>query len=265
MAAGVRSIFKRGGHVTKRGRLIAAEGIDGGGKTSLFKRLHSHLSGLGWSTVLTNWNETSTLYNMMMQLNAAGRLDGPARCALGGAELAARYHYVLRQPLASPRGAVIAVKYLVSAFAHALIRGEDEAFVRQVYAFAYRPDLTVYVDVPPEVAAQRKIRAGSFGFWECGLDCALPVPLHEVLSMYERGAFDRNFLADRFIEFQTALRELHLRLLPQSDVLVVDGSNEPDDVFAAVAPAVEAALAAEEESLHNLVAGQAGRLSDGRP
>src|ERR1041385_6542748 len=171
----VDSIYKRTLPFQKRGPLIAVEGLDGSGKSELVRALRARLEAAGQQVIASNWNDTTEIYNLMMRLNAAGRLDNDTRCLLGAVELAARYHYIVR-PALDAGTTVLLSKYLLAAVAHSRVRGHSMAFVRPLYDFAHEPDVTLYVDIPVEVALARKRRAGRIGFWEAGLDLALDLP-----------------------------------------------------------------------------------------
>lgn len=225
-----RSIFKKTPPRAKNGLLIAIEGLDGAGKTTTVQRVIA-----GWKAcpvLLTNWNETRELYNLMMRLNAEVGLDGDTRCLLGAAELAARYEYRILPAL--ERGEMVfANKYLISAMAHSLIRGQDRAFVERIYSFAIPADATIYFDLDAEVALDRKRKANeSIGFWEAGLDVGHDEPLVETIRKYREGIFDDAQLAARFVSFQRALQDLHRKELATSSsrVIVVDSMQPPDEV-----------------------------------
>jgi dTMP kinase len=223
---------------TKSGLLVAAEGLDGAGKTTLCENIVARLHARRAPAVVTNWNDTTEIYNLMMRLNASGDLDRDTRCIFGAVELAARYHYVVRPAL--HRGQlVLAPKYLVSASAHALIRGHPRAFVERVYDFALEADLTLYIDVPPEVCLERKQRAGTrIGFWEAGLDLTLGLPVEAALERYQRGDVGADELAESFITFQGRLARLHRELLRGRDVAMLDGTLTPRDLLDAATTAL---------------------------
>jgi len=186
------------------------------------EHLQEYCEAHGQPTVVSNWNDTAEVYNLMMYLNTTGDLTTEMRCIFGAAELAARYHYLILPALQDGK-LVLVNKYLVSAFAHALIRGHERKFLSRVYQFALKPDFTIYCDLPPQVALERKGTTGSIGFWEAGLDLAMDVPLEESLRLYQTGGVSAEFLAQNFVKFQTRLRQLHQELLQGTNVLYLDG------------------------------------------
>jgi thymidylate kinase len=216
-----RAIFKPVPGAARRGLLVAVEGLDGSGKTTVARGVHRRLRDAGLDPVLSNWNDTTEIYNLMMRLNAAGDLSTHERCIFSSVELAARYHYVIRPALAEGR-VVLVMKYVVSALAHSIVRGHDQDFLRRLYDFAYEPDLTVYLDISPQEALARKTASGSIGFWEAGLDLALDLPLAQALEYYASGRLPAPSLARSFEEFQALLAARHTELLPEHRVLRLD-------------------------------------------
>jgi dTMP kinase len=193
----------------KRGLLVVGEGLDGSGKTEVMRELARRLHDRGRGVLLTNWNDTVEIYNIVQELTATGEATPELRIVLGAAELAARYRYEILPAL--ERGdVVLANKYVVSALAHACARGHERDFVLRAYRFAPSPDLTLYFDVTPEVALERKLARGSIGFWESGLDRRSDAPLDELIRRYDRGEIPGDDLSRSFVEFQSSLRYVHM-------------------------------------------------------
>ena len=237
-----RSIYKPTRFIEKRGLIIACEGLDGSGKTTMIDRLRERFEVEGVRTVVSNWNDTTAIYNLMMSLNMSGDLTGEMRCLLGAVELAARYHYVILPALAENK-VVFVTKYLISAKSHALLRKQNRQFVTRLYDFALEPDLTIYVDVPPAVALTRKTENGRIGFWEAGIDLAFESPLEESLRKFQSGELTQELLEQRFLEFQGDLRSLHKQLLSNSNVKYVDGTRQLEAVVEESLAAVEPLIA----------------------
>jgi len=216
--------------LNKRGLLVAIEGIDSSGKTTIVSTASAALSTRGVSTLTSNWNDTTEMYNLWVSLS----LTGCAPVGLGSVfpafELAARQHYLLK-PMLEQRSVVFVTKYLLSTYAHSLARGDSLAFLDELYAFALRPDVTVYVDILPTVALERKRSHGRIGFFEAGLDRLGNLPLAEALQQFHAGRFDVQTLESHFLRFQNALREFHHMLLDRLGgcVLKLDG-NAPFDI-----------------------------------
>jgi dTMP kinase len=231
------SIFKPDQRLKRRGLLIVGEGLDGCGKTTIMQKLVPHLQTHGQDAVLSSWNEVSELYNLMMRRSSTGDLNREMRSIFGAADLVARNHYVIIPALHQGK-VVLLTKYVVSALAHALIRGVDRGFVSRLYDFALKPDLTIYFDVPPEVALERKLRSGIIGFWEAGIDQAINVPLAESLRRYQERALSQDFINQSFLTFQRRLKLIYEKEL-RGRALFIDASKRPECVLKEATRAVD--------------------------
>jgi dTMP kinase len=90
---------------------------------------------------------------------------------------------------------VLADRYAYTAFARDATRGVDRQWVRELYSFAVRPDLSLYFKVPIDVSLDRLMaRRVKLKFYEAGMDLgwsANPVESFrlfqgKVLSEYDR-------------------------------------------------------------------------------
>jgi dTMP kinase len=231
----------------KAGVLIAVEGLDGSGKTTVMETIRSEIVASGREAIVSNWNDASYVYNLSQALTLDGELEPRMRLVLGAAELAARYQYEIIPAL--ERGAVVILnKYVVSAMAHSVVRGHTEALVRKAYRFAVPPDLLLYFDVDPSVALQRKGATKVPGFWESGLDLAVEEPVHEAMRRYSAREMDPGWVRERFCLFQSQLRALQLHELSHwPHVVMVDANRDLDNVVKAARTAVLAIVGDDKE------------------
>jgi dTMP kinase len=66
---------------------------------------------------------------------------------------------------------VLADRYAYTAFARDVTRGVDRQWVRELYSFGVRPDLTLYFRVPIDVSLDRLMaRRVKLKFYEAGMD-----------------------------------------------------------------------------------------------
>src|SRR3989454_7735454 len=61
-------------------------------------------------------------------------------------------------PLLNAGYIVLADRYIFTAFARDAVRGCDRGWIRKLYSFARKPDLTFYFDVPLKTALARRNR-----------------------------------------------------------------------------------------------------------
>jgi dTMP kinase len=81
---------------------------------------------------------------------------------------------------------VLADRYAYTAFARDATRGVDRQWVRELYAFAARPDLTLYFRVPIDVSVDRLVaRRVKLKFYEAGMDLGWSTNPVESFRMFQ--------------------------------------------------------------------------------
>jgi dTMP kinase len=160
--------------------LITLEGIDGGGKTTVADALASTLSS---DRAVFTREPTDSWYGDAVQRSIGDADADPlAELFLYTADHADHLSRVVRPALEAGK-VVVSDRYADSRYAYqgATLAGELEepmAYVRSIHEpFTRPPDATLYLDVPPEVGAER---AGATNKFETA------AYLREVHSNYER-------------------------------------------------------------------------------
>lgn len=156
-----------------KGKLIVVEGIDGSGKSTqidlLFKWLQSH----GKSVYFSQWN-SSPLVRSTTRLGKHQRMFTPTTFSLIQAtDFADRWENFFL-PMLKAGVIVLADRYAFTGFARDVARGVDPAWVRNLYSFAFQPDLTFYFQVPLDTAIERILSSRSkIKYYEAGMDLGL--------------------------------------------------------------------------------------------
>ncbi len=89
---------------------------------------------------------------------------------LHATDFADRLLYKIIPPLKAGM-VVLADRYAYTAFARDATRGVDRQWVRELYSFAVRPDLSLYFRVPIDVSVDRLLaRRMKLKFYEAGMD-----------------------------------------------------------------------------------------------
>lgn len=143
-------------------RMISLEGIDGAGKSSHLERLHAHLSALGAEVVRTREPGGSELAEILRELVLHRAMDALSETLLLFAARRDHLNTVIRPALA--RGAlVLCDRFTDATYAYqGWGRGLDHGILLQLEQWVQeglQPDLTLWFDVPPAVAAARLARA----------------------------------------------------------------------------------------------------------
>jgi dTMP kinase len=168
-----------------RGRLIAVEGIDGSGKSTQLGLLDRWLRAQGHPVHFTQWNSSRLVRRSMQRGKRKNLLTPTTFSLLHAVDFADRLTYQILPPLKAGM-IVLADRYVYTAFARDVARGVHPEWVRQVYAFAPRPDLTLYFRVPIEVSLERLLAGrAKLKYHEAGMDVGLSSDPVESFRMFQ--------------------------------------------------------------------------------
>jgi dTMP kinase len=198
-----------------RGRFIVLEGIDGAGTTTQTERLVNHLRARGRRAEATREPTGGPIGRLLREL-LLGQHKLPDGKGVGGSTMALlfaadRLDHLAREvePLLAAGSDVVSDRYLLSSLAYQAVEA-DRAWVASLARGVLRPDLTILVDLPIEVAAERRQRAGR------------PVERYDADSYLYRVA------------------ENYRQLAREHGAAVIDGAGTPDEVGQAIAALVDA-------------------------
>jgi dTMP kinase len=152
------------------GRLFVVEGIDGSGKTTQLGLLAKWLVAEGHRVSVTEWNSSALVKAATRTGKKQNALTPLTFSLLHATDFADRLLYKIVPPLKAGM-IVLADRYAFTAFARDVTRGVDRQWVRELYDFAVRPDLSLYFRVPIEISVDRLVaRRAKLKFYEAGLD-----------------------------------------------------------------------------------------------
>ncbi len=199
----------------RKGRFIVLEGIDGAGTTTQTARLVERLRAESKAHVKITREPSDGPIGSLVRQVLTGRIVTPGGRAPGWATMALlfaadRMDHVESEiePFLAQDGIVISDRYDASSLAYQSVssgRGGEKAvdWIRLLNQHALRPDLTIVLDLPPDVAATRREVRG------------------EAAQLYEQN------------EVQRALAVFYRDLpkhMPNDRVVVIDGSGTIEDV-----------------------------------
>jgi dTMP kinase len=194
------------------GRLIAVEGLDGSGKSTQIHLLHQWLLGLGCKVFFSEWN-SSLLVKEATKKGKKRQLLTPTTFSLIHAtDFADRYERQIL-PMLKAGYIVLCDRYSFTAFARDRVRGCDPQWLRSVYGFCRRPDITFYFGLPLEVALGRILDGRpQLKYFEAGMDLGLSSDIKEsfrqfqaqVMAQYELLAAEFGFIT---VEATRAIHE----------------------------------------------------------
>jgi dTMP kinase len=184
--------------MTGKGVFVCVEGLDGCGKTTQTKLLVRNLRRKGVVAVYTAEPSRTKIGEFIKKhcLHSEKRGSSIVEALLFAAD---RYEHLQNEvvPALKERKVVVSDRYVYSSLAYQGATGLDLTWIEQVNKHAIRPDLAVFVDVPPEVAVQR---------------------LKRKKSVMEN------------LETQRKVREVYMKFVDRGDLVKIDGNKSKQEV-----------------------------------
>ncbi len=152
------------------GKLFVVEGIDGSGKTTQLGLLAKWLQAEGHRVFVTEWNSSVLVKAATKTGKKKNALTPMTFSLLHATDFADRLLYKIIPPLKAGM-IVLADRYAYTAFARDATRGVSRQWVRELYSFAVKPDMSLYFRVPIDVSLDRLMaRRVKLKFYEAGMD-----------------------------------------------------------------------------------------------
>ncbi len=168
-----------------RGKLIVIEGADGSGRTTEVGLLKEHLEIEGHAVVDTGLRRSDLVSNEIDRAKSGHTLGATTMALLYAVDFADQLENKMLPALAAG-STVLADRYIYTLMARAIVRGASRAWAKELYGFALRPDLVVFLDARPEILLHRAIgKYGSLDYWESGMDLSLSRDLFESFFLYQ--------------------------------------------------------------------------------
>lgn len=155
-----------------KGVLICVDGIDGSGKSTQLDLLYSWLKSKNLDVILTCWNSSDLIAETTKKAKKKNLLSGRTFSLLHAVDFADRLEKVII-PAMKAGFIVLADRYVYTAFARDVARDVDKKWVRNMYGFAIKPDLTLYFDVSAKVSLERICTNRQPKYYEAGMDLKL--------------------------------------------------------------------------------------------
>jgi len=145
----------------RKGTLIAIEGLDGSGKTTISKAIVKWLSNIGLDAMYTAEPSTSPIGELIRSKIILGefRKDARIEALLFAADRLWHVLYEIK-PLLEKGKIVVTDRYYFSSIAYQGALGIDLEWIKILNRFVVKPDLAIYIDVTPEEALARKKKEG---------------------------------------------------------------------------------------------------------
>ncbi len=168
-----------------RGALIAVEGVDGSGKSTQVHLLHEWLRDMGCKVFFSPWNSSDLVKTATKRGKKEQLLTPTTFSLIHATDFADRYE---RQILPRLQAGYIVLcdRYMYTAFARDGVRGCDAAWLRKLYDFARKPDLTLHFQVPLQVSLNRILSGRpDLKYHEAGMDLDLHPDIKESYKIFQ--------------------------------------------------------------------------------
>ncbi len=178
------------------GRLIVVEGLDGSGKSTQMELLKEELESRGLKVVVTTWNSGDMVSEAVKKAKREQAMTPKTFSLLHASDLADRLDKTII-PALSEGAIVLADRWYFTALARDSVRGMDRKWLRRLYEFAPKPDLTLYYKLPVAAAIGRVLarNEGRLGlsedagagpkYYEAGLDTKLAADPIENFHLFQ--------------------------------------------------------------------------------
>lgn len=135
--------------------LIAFEGIQGSGKSTIIKKIADELTVTGKACFVSEWN-SDLIYKPFIQKVKSEKYFTPVTyCLLHACEFLARYEREIL-PALDRQEVVLCDRYYFTPLTRDWARGISEEYIMNIYQNVISPDLVVYVNTSLDIACERK-------------------------------------------------------------------------------------------------------------
>ena len=168
-----------------KGKLIAVEGLDGSGKSTQIYLIHRWLTLENFKVFFTEWNSSVVVKQATKKGKKRHLLTPTTFSLIHSTDFADRYERQIL-PLLRAGYIVLCDRYVYTAFSRDAIRGCDRDWVRRLYSFAVKPDITFYFSLPLKVALGRiLVGRPQLKYHEAGMDLGLSEDPYESFRIFQ--------------------------------------------------------------------------------
>src|SRR6185295_9728214 len=151
------------------GKLFVVEGADGSGRSTQIVRLVEYLEKCGHGTVQVGLKR-STLVSEELEKAQQGNILSRITLSLFYATDFADQLENIILPALKAGFIVLADRYIYTLMIRDMVRGMDEAWLKNLYGIALVPDAVFYLSVEAEELVQRNLsKNATLDYWESGM------------------------------------------------------------------------------------------------
>jgi dTMP kinase len=208
------------------GKLIVVEGADGSGRSTQIARIVEWLEGCGHATVQVGLSRSTLVSEELEQAKQGNILSHTTLSLFYATDFADQLENTIL-PALRAGFMVLADRYIYTLMVRDIVRGANEAWLKNLYGIALVPDVVFYLNVSAEELVQRNFSKNqSLDFWESGMDLGL-----------SRDMFDS------FLKYQTLVAREYQRLQKTYGFTMIDAHRPPEEINDELKKKIEAVLA----------------------
>lgn len=208
------------------GKLIVVEGADGSGRSTQIAKLVEWLETKGHATVQVGLKRSTLVSEELEKAQEGNILSRTTLSLFYATDFADQLENIIL-PALRAGFIVLADRYIYTLMARDLVRGMDEAWLKNLYGMALVPDAVFYLEVNPDELVQRHLsKNATLDYWESGMDIGL-----------SRDVFVS------FLKYQTAMQTAFRRMQKTYGFDIIDGSRSAEDVSVALQKKISGLLA----------------------
>ena len=207
------------------GKLIAVEGADGSGRSTQIALLVEWLETRGHATVQVGLKRSTLVSEELDGAQNGNILSRTTLSLFYATDFADQLENVIL-PALKAGFIVLADRYIYTLMARDMVRGMDEAWLKNLYGIALKPDAVFYLAIEPGELVQRNLaKTATLDYWESGMDLGLSRDLY-----------------DSFIKYQTSMQAAFRRLQKIYGFTIVNGTRAVDEVNEELRKKIDAVL-----------------------
>lgn len=207
------------------GKLIVVEGADGSGRSTQIARLVEWLEGKGHATAQVGLKRSTLVSEELDQAKRGNILSRSTLSLFYATDFADQLENIIIPALKAGL-IVIADRYIYTLMVRDLVRGMDEAWLKNLYGMALVPDVVFYLQVSPAQLVQRNFAKDyALDYWESGMDLGL-----------SRDMFDS------FVKYQTLVQAQFRSIQKTYGFAIVDGDQSPEVINSDLRKRIESVL-----------------------
>ena len=196
------------------GKLIVLEGADGVGRSTQTQLLRRWLEDEGFAVSDTGLRRSAMTQKGLDDAKQGHTLSRITMSLFYATDFADRLENQII-PALEAGFIVLSDRYFYSIMARDIVRGADPEWAKQIYGFALKPDLVLYLRSNVKDLVSRLIHGRGLNYWEAGMD------VHAADNLY-----------DSFINYQSELGLMFDQLAQEYGFVTINAGRPVMDVFA---------------------------------